>query len=325
MDLLGEVLLSLRIESNVGGIYCLADQWGLLVPALSADYAYAICCIDTPVWLLRPDCPPLVLNPGDSALLLQGNAFSLASDPTVECVNVFEYWEQRQLPIFKPGSRPTAPIAGLSLGEGAIRGQMLVLAFAIHEGSSNPLLRSLPSLIHLEGSAQGMFPWMKPLVDFLASEQHSTKPGYLATASHLANLILTSFIRAWVVTSTPHGSGWLRGMTDQRIRRALASVHNQPGEAWNTETLAKQAGMSRFAFARRFCHLVGQSPSDYLRNWRMHLAAERLLTGQESVARIAEGVGYQSERAFREAFKQRFGQAPLQYAKSFSPSISTDI
>jgi len=324
MDLLREVLLSLKVKANSGGIYSLGSTWGLDVPATSAEYAFALCCIDTPMWILPQGAPPLLLRPGDSALLLHGAGFRMASSPDADCINLHEYWSSHNLPILTPESRQGAPVAGLALGDEPREKRMLTLAFVLHGDGNNPLLRSLPSMILLRDSASGLFPWISTLVTFLANETTAAKAGYLATATHVAELILTSFIRAHALSVPPDSTGWLRGMADMRIRQALASIHTHPGKPWTTESLAEEAGMSRFTFGRRFTKLVGQSPIEYLIDWRMQVAAEQLLEGQHSVARIAEEVGYQSERAFREVFKKRFGHPPLRYAKKQRGS-TTDL
>ncbi|WP_028627136.1 AraC family transcriptional regulator [Metapseudomonas resinovorans] len=316
MDLLGEVLLSLKVKANSGGIYSLGSEWGFDVPAMPAAFAYALCCIDTPYWVMLDGQAPLQLQPGDSALLLHGAAFRMGSSPTSECVDLHEYWLHHNLPVLTPSSRQGAPISGLALGEAPRNSRMLTLAFVLHDGDgNNPLLRSLPPMILLRDSASGLFPWISTLVTFLANETTAAKAGYLATATHVAQLILTSFIRAHALFVPTDSTGWLRGMADKRIRQALASIHTRPGDPWTTESLATEAGMSRFTFGRRFTKLIGQSPIEYLIDWRMQIAAEKLLEGQHSIARIAEEVGYQSERAFREVFKKRFGHPPLRYAK----------
>ena len=54
----------------------------------------------------------------------------------------------------------------------------------------------------------------------------------------------------------------------------------------------------------------------YLTNWRMQLAANHLLSGMDSVAAIADRVGYESEAAFSRAFKKSVGTPPSQWRKN---------
>ena len=82
--------------------------------------------------------------------------------------------------------------------------------------------------------------------------------------------------------------------------------------------LAHEVGLSRSALAERFTHLVGQPPMQYLANWRMQLAANYLVSGNDSVAAIAERVGYESEAAFSRAFKKMVGTSPSQWRKQRS-------
>ena len=104
--------------------------------------------------------------------------------------------------------------------------------------------------------------------------------------------------------------GWLTGLGDPQIGRALAALHARPSEAWTAETLASEVGMSRSVFAERFTSLIGQPPMHYLALWRMQVAAQHLREGRCSIAQIAFEVGYDSEAAFSRAFKREFGASP---------------
>ena len=108
----------------------------------------------------------------------------------------------------------------------------------------------------------------------------------------------------------PELNGFLAVFKDERIVRALAALHRSPGTDWRVETLAREASMSRTVFAERFAGLVGQTPMQYLAKWRMHLADEMLQARGSSVAQVAERVGYQTEAAFRRAFRRMRGLGP---------------
>ena len=56
--------------------------------------------------------------------------------------------------------------------------------------------------------------------------------------------------------------------------------------------------------------LIGVPPMQYLTQWRLQLAAERLAVGSAKVASIGEAVGYESEAAFSKAFKREMGKSP---------------
>ncbi|KAF1311053.1 hypothetical protein BLX42_10680 [Pseudomonas sp. SG-MS2] len=318
MDLLGEVLLSLKIGANSVGIFHCGAPWGMDVPAMTQANAYMFCAIDTPFWLMLENKPPQLLEPGDAALILHGPRYSFASTPNAPCVALETYWELKQLPWLTAGSRQNTPLHGLTLGMAPHTDRVLTMGILIGGATDNHLLRALPDVITLKRSARGQFPWIPSLLEFLAAEQSANTPGYTATASHLAELIFTSLVRAYVLNTPAGSSSWLSGINDPRISRALAAIHSKPEHPWTLERLADQAGMSRFSFSRLFSKRTGQTPIEYLIERRMQLAAELVLEGRSSVARIAEAVGYQSERAFRGLFIRHFGMPPREYAKHHS-------
>jgi AraC-like DNA-binding protein len=97
---------------------------------------------------------------------------------------------------------------------------------------------------------------------------------------------------------------------DRRVARALQLMQARPTERWTVAALAKAAGLSRAAFARRFLAELGVPPLRYLTDLRMQRAARRLSETDDSLAAIAAEVGYDSEFAFGRAFKRHMGEAP---------------
>ncbi|ESZ60947.1 hypothetical protein X729_15280 [Mesorhizobium sp. L103C131B0] len=108
--------------------------------------------------------------------------------------------------------------------------------------------------------------------------------------------------------------GWLRGLQDPAIARALATLHEAYGHGWTIETLARAVGLSRATFAARFRDLVGEAPMAYLFGCRMRQAS-RLLHEGKSLGQVAEAVGYSSEAAFSTAFRRHAGVSPGQFRK----------
>jgi AraC-like DNA-binding protein len=122
-------------------------------------------------------------------------------------------------------------------------------------------------------------------------------------------------VRRYVETLPPNRTGWLAGLREPFVGRALAALHRRPAHGWTLESLAHDVGLSRSVLAERFAQFVGQPPMQYLTNWRMQLAANQLLSGTDSVATIADRVGYESEAAFSRAFKKTVGVPPGQWRK----------
>lgn len=316
MDILGDVLLSLRLLANSIGLFDFAAPWGFFMPSLSPAFACSLTVLEGSCWFESEDRPGIVLEPGDSILVLNGVAHRYMSARGVsEPLPLLDYLGSLGWGEFGPDTKRSGPVK-IRWGEGKDRTRLLTLAFIVQEPARSPLLAALPPTILLRKSADNVFPWVPASLSFLAAEETAAMPGFLATATRLAELIFTSFLRAHVITFPSTNASWMRGLHDPRIGKALASIHGRPEMPWTAEMLAQESGMARSTFARRFAELIGQPPIDYLIAYRMQLACERLIGNKEPIATIAEHLGYHSERAFRQAFKVRFGMAPTQYAKA---------
>ena len=97
---------------------------------------------------------------------------------------------------------------------------------------------------------------------------------------------------------------------DPRVTRALDAMRADPTRCWTVAELARRAGLSRAAFARRFKHDVGVPPLRWLAEHRLQHAADALRQTDLSLAALAAEIGYQCEFAFAKAFKRLFGIAP---------------
>jgi AraC-like DNA-binding protein len=73
--------------------------------------------------------------------------------------------------------------------------------------------------------------------------------------------------------------------------------------------------MSRSAFAARFKELLGQTPLEYVTEWRMQKAMQLLEQSDKKLIDVARSVGYESDAAFSKAFKRVVGANPGEYLK----------
>jgi AraC-like DNA-binding protein len=176
----------------------------------------------------------------------------------------------------------------------------------------NPLLSALPRVIRVSDVAGGA---LNAFVNFAVAESNEPRPGGESVLGRLSELMFVDVVRRYLQTLAPDRTGWLAGLRDPFVGRALTAMHRAPSRAWTLDTLAREVGLSRSALAERFTHLVGQPAMQYLTNWRMQLAANHLRRGVESVAAVAERVGYESEAAFSRAFKKVVGTPPGQWRK----------
>jgi AraC-like DNA-binding protein len=130
----------------------------------------------------------------------------------------------------------------------------------------------------------------------------------------LTELFFIKIIRVWMGQQQHDSPGWLGALKDQAISDALGLMHESPAHKWTVQNLAESVALSRSAFSARFTELVGEPPMTYLTRWRM-LKAAQMLKNKADVGAIAESLGYESEAAFRKAFKREVGMPPAQYRK----------
>jgi AraC-like DNA-binding protein len=157
--------------------------------------------------------------------------------------------------------------------------------------------------------------WLRLTAHFLVEVTRYPKPGSAIMITRLLDLLFVQAIREWGAKS-PSRLGWLSGLSDPQIGRALSAIHQDPARAWTVEALADLVGLSRSAFAARFTDVVGKTPLKYVAQWRLDLAADHLRAGTERIGDIANLVGYGSEPALTRAFKAQFGTTPAAFRRS---------
>jgi len=173
----------------------------------------------------------------------------------------------------------------------------------------NPLLSALPRIVHAPVSSLSRG-WLASIVDAAVKESAHGSAGREAMLAKLAELMFVEVMRSHIDSLPGDARGWFAGLRDPQIGAALRLIHGQPSEPWTLDSLAREIGLSRSAFAERFTTYVQMPPMQYLGRWRLQIAARLLEAPSVSIAQAAAEVGYQSEAAFNRAFKRYAGLAP---------------
>jgi len=191
-------------------------------------------------------------------------------------------------------------------------------------GSLNPLARALPSLIALP---LARVPCLDQALDLLYGETDQERCGKRLLVDRIFEVVVILLIR-WMLDNPQEAgvrSGLITGMSDPRLARALVAMHDAPGEPWSLQRMAERAGMSRTAFANTFRERVGETPADYLGNWRMTLAQSRLLEGRP-IKLLADELGYANASALSRAFSARLGLSPRDWlARNRKPESKAQV
>jgi AraC-like DNA-binding protein len=177
-----------------------------------------------------------------------------------------------------------------------------------NEGAYNPLVQSLSDFLILPLSE---LEDTGAILDILFREAFNQRCGRQVVVDRLFEVVLVNILR-WLIDREHVSSGVLAGMAQPQIARSLMAMHAQPAENWSLEKLAKQAGMSRSVYAAYFKQIVDTTPGEYLAQWRLSLAQQRLRSGQP-LKQIVDELGYGSMAAFSRAFKARCKLSPRQW------------
>jgi AraC-like DNA-binding protein len=211
----------------------------------------------------------------------------------------------------------------LSFGGTGEATQMICGALVFQHPLAIKLLGILPTYIKIDGSAQESVGIVSTISDLLKSETQTVAVGAEAVIARLADILVIAAMRQYLTElnqgdSAEEKLSWIGALEDDRIGKSLKLLHDQPDKHWSLEELAISVGMSRTSFAQQFKRLVGNTPMDYLTEWRMSLAYSKLQLSKDTVLSIALDIGYQSEAAFSRAFKKVIGKSPGEVRKAFN-------
>jgi AraC-like DNA-binding protein len=243
------------------------------------------------------------LEPGDVLLFPHNHLHLLGSDVSLEPAD--------------SGIEPTndGGVTQIEHGGGGEVTHCICGYLAFDPRICRPLIGGLPQMLKIPVAAGAQGAWLLELLRVGVQESAAQRPGAHMLLAKLAELTFTEAMRRYAESLPTEQRGWLAGLRDRHVGKALALLHGAPKRAWTVHELAGEAGISRSALAERFVELIGEPPMQYLTRWRLALAAQRLRTGGESLARVAEHCGYDSEAAFNRAFKREFGTPPSAWRK----------
>jgi AraC-like DNA-binding protein len=254
-------------------------------------------------WLSVEGIPePIPLTGGDCILLAWGTSFVLRDSLQTRPKKSFHEVASRDnsnVAHYGGGGAPTTIVCG---------------SFRFDRASLKPITQLLPSFILIK-SDQAHTLALHNTMQALASEMAEQAPGSEVVATRLGEVLFIQALRAHIASGPERNKGWLRAIFDPQIGTALRAIHDSVKTSWTVESLAEAAGMSRSAFAARFKELLGQTPLEYVTEWRMQKAMQLLQQRDKKLIDVARSVGYASDAAFSKAFKRVVGANPGEYLK----------
>lgn len=305
MDILTNILDSLRIEGSLYFRTELTSPWGVFVPAEPNVARFHIVIRGQCVLRVEGQEEGLMMANGDIAVIPHGAAHHISDAPGTPSRPLDEVLSE----VRYTGDGP------LVYGGGGFGCSLVCGQFKFEDELHHPLLENLPAILHVPGDENYNNTWLDSALGFIAQEAAAEEPGAFAIIDRLSEIIFIQVIRAYIDASEAR-IPFIAALRDEQISRALKEIHNKPDTYWKAEKLGQVVGMSRSAFFNRFSELVGMTPHQYIIFVRMQKASQLLETTQKSLNQISESVGYTSEAAFSTAFKRQFGIRPGEYRKN---------
>jgi AraC-like DNA-binding protein len=338
MDVLSDVLRVVRLSGAVFFTAEFSSPWAIESPLpdkLAAAVMPQAECVVLFHILVEGDCevdcpahPMTVMQSGDVVVFPRGDQHTMRS-PGAGAPSPLTS-------IFSPGRRDDTP--QLSYGGGG-RTSRFVCGYLNCDQRFAPLVEGLPTMLVVRGrddystidavDANGIRPmavpqgsgtWLGTTLKFTINEARASRPGNAAMLGRLTELMFVEILREYMQRLSADHGGWLAGLNDPHVGKALRVLHASPDRDWTVDDLAREVAVSRSVLAQRFTQLVGEVPMRYLAGWRMQLAKQMMRDGARNIQDVAARVGYDSEAAFNRAFKRATGSPPATWRKGAVPT-----
>jgi AraC-like DNA-binding protein len=311
-DGLSQLLLRLTVNSTLYCLSAMTAPWGFKVAARSGPAFHLL--TSGSAWLeVEGRQEPVRVAAGDLVILPRGEAH-VVKDSRHSAV----LWLDRIL------AQNPAVNGRLNHGGGGERSELLCGGFVVEKLTAQPLLESLPSVVHLRGSGGHAPEWLASLVRMISVEMAASGPGSEAVVTRLTDALLAQALRQCILEAD-RASGGSTAVSDPLIARALRLIREQPERPWTVPRMAAAVSMSRSTFADRFRAATGETPMQNLTRYRMARAAEYLRGTSAGIREIARLVGYDSEVSVTKAFHRHFGTSPGAYRKAASVSSESIV
>jgi Cupin len=195
----------------------------------------------------------IALEAGEVIVFTKGDAHVMSSSPGMRadpCArSAFDAVTGEQLPFF------------INYGcDGPASAKLVCGYLACDAGPFNPLLDNLPPMIKTGDLHHTDTGWLGQFIKFAMMESAEKRAGGESVLARLSELMFIEVVRRHLEALPPEQAGWLAGLRDPFVGKALSLMHGEPARSWKIEKLAKDVGLSRSVLAERFAALVGMPP-----------------------------------------------------------------
>src|SRR6478736_8215289 len=314
MDVLSEVLKTVRLDGALfyngefSAPWCFRSPASRAVaPYLSPDSGHVIIfhmlTEGRGYAHIEGEGKPVPLNEGDIIIFPHGDPHFMGNGSAVKAVDMAKELER-------------VLSGGLTVSRHGGGGEITKLIcgyLACEPQLSQVFLGGLPPVLKINIRNDASDQWLENSIRYSVGNADASRPGGEAVIAKLSEVLFVEALRRYIALLPPEQTGWLAGVRDPEVGKALALLHRKPAHPWTIAVLANDVGISRSVLAERFRRYLSETPIAYLTRWRLQLGAQMLKSTSRSVAQIAAEVGYESEASFNRAFKREFSLPPARF------------
>ena len=287
---INDFLRHIHLGAEVYYVGQLCDAWHLAIPGGDATTFHLVCHGEA--WIHLPNhAEPVPMRTGDIAFFAHDAAHAISGIQHAAADQAPSMGKQVTFDEHAPGT-------GLLCGHLKLPAHVRRL-----------LLASFPQFMHIHPDKSPVGKQMRSLIELMSEEARQNELGVTAVLDRLADTLFLYVIRH-ALQLEPKLSPLLAALSNEHLRLAVSAFIDNPSEAWTVERMAALACQSRSTFTERFTQLIKMPPMEFVATWRMQLAVGMLADEQANMLDVALRCGYESEAAFRKAFKRIIGIPP---------------
>ena len=239
VDVLSDVLASVRLGSAMIGAAALTRPWGISVEPMRNAAIHLV--LRGECWLRLAGEPVHVLE-GDVILVGSGVGHTL-SDPA-------------NAPLSSMAAALAAGPRNRNQPDGGNESTTLLCAKYQLDGSGpHPMISLLPPLIHLTRAQIEANAPLRLATELLRVEASGDLTGHDLVAPRLLDSVLVFLLRAWIESQPLGTAGWFGALRDKGVAQALRLDPRAPGSSLDRRI----AGCRRIAIARHIRTAVHQA------------------------------------------------------------------
>lgn len=296
-----EVIGGMRVEGSAYAQFQLRAPWGLRFS--TGEQARLVVIARGSCWLRwEGSKEPIRIESGGCLIVKPDVAFDMSDTPQRKVVSCMSL-------------RPTHDGLVVEYGGDGEPAELLFGRFSFDPVAAEPLVAPMPPLVHvpLERAHAEL---LQSTLALMKKETAAEGLGASFVVDRLTDALFVQAMRAFFSSGSALAPGWITALTDRRVAKAIRAVHADLVRPWTVAEMAREAGVSRSSFAAAFTSAVGESPLDYVTNWRVYRAKVLLSSSDASLAEIAQLVGYDSDTALSRAFKRKVGVPPGEFRRT---------